>query len=1060
MTLQVRIRGDSDLAQAYLGYGRSLLARVKQLAKQEGVPVRVLHGTLHGGVILRAGVMHGVEYIDIDVRPLQVEGEGQERREFRTLPLVSRLYWVPEGFVCTPRNRDTAPDGWGIPDDTPGGKLPGVLINHYPHNNYPDVIFRMLYPPRGFKRTVGDVEETARMQWKAAPGLFMEYEKDLMVMDDPLPDGNPNWLPLTGGEQPVGIYDPRINLPGVGEVLEWPEPWAVWTAPGWLPAVEDRAGLADVRTLPQISEPRDPEQWFVHRAQPAELMRFEEYDQLKPGERLALMNDLSRYVVVDSMTDDVMEGVNQLRAAAGAAPVGKMPLRGDDGLLTACIIDEIRGIGSIPHESEEFREGYQLLRQRVRRSLKGMGAENLAFAPGLEEPYQSLGEQFVALWRDSPIHYENIITAWPNEDDPEQSYAQGPVGFASGQYLQGSDPAMGGLFAAQTFDRVDGWPWPKTAHHVGDFGTVGWTSEPITSRCHVSTGPTSRQRKFYSPQVLLLSGFVTIPRYNGETALVLGAALCGRLPLRDGSPECVRIAVLSGPFGTDQPLTLRVETWALEDLPTDEAEPLEEAEVELPPCARVQRFNFSKDGAKGGAVVYGQLDPYIGLRFHFRRADFRGSDGGGVNPGTFAQPVRYSAGQLSLGQRQTLKVQVETSTVDRDRTSADDGILPDGDIVRTNQYRAVCQGEYVAYLDYADDGTELQGVVSVDIETELKGPHVLESPSEEEAWVSWWGRNKTDGEMNYGYTVRFPGDVVRDFPVPDSRGFPKPEGAVYIHRERITLTAPGFELVLTDYENLDHWGAGAGVLRLPSHIDLRNPQDTLVYKAEFAGGGCREAWELGGEEVGDVLDNSYRGVRNFVGNPRYIPAIVAGLAIRQGVGRMVTYFGEDYFQPPYPTDLTNEKYASDFWVGGFMIPEDSNGRTETAVPAEDFYAVLTPDVNEGWKYNGLVGNGVSNSLFECSWRVGPRCVVPAVTTVPDESLLDTVQLYRDELVVQYRGQLVKHGGERLWHTHCAALVGNPLATRDRPNTWGSSISDLADMLGIDEHDDIGDIGVA
>lgn len=1060
MTLQVRIRGDSDLAQAYLGYGRSLLARVKQLAKRERVPVRVLHGTLHGGVVLRAGVMHGVEYIDIDVRPMKVEGEDRERKEYKTLPLVSRLYWVPTGIVCTPRNRNTAPDGWGIPDATPGGKLPGVLINHYPHNNYPDVVFRLLYPPRGFKRMVGNVEETARMQWKAAPGLFMEYETDLTLMDDPVPENNPNWLPLTGGEQPVGVYDPRINLPPEGEDPVWPEPWAVWNAPGWLPEVEDRARVADLRTLPRISEPADPDQWFIHRAQPAELMRFAEYGELEPEEQLALMSDLSRYVVVDDLTADVMTGVNQLRAAEGMAPIQRMPLRGDDGVLTSAIIDEVRGIGSIPHESDRFREGYQLLRERARRSLKSMGAENLAFTQGQEEPFESLGAQFVDMWRNSPIHYENIITAWPNEDDPEQSYAQGPVGFTSGQYLQDEDQAMGGIFAAQTFDRVDGWPWPKIAHHIGEFGTVGWTSEPVTSRCHVSTAPTSRQQRFYSPQLQLLSGQVTIPRYIGVEALVLGAALCGRLPYNGGQPECVRVAVLSGPFGTDQPLMLRVETWALEDLPTDDKEPLESEELEVPPCARIQRFNFTRDGTKGGAVMYAQLDPYVGPRFHFLRADFHGDDGGGVNPGTFAQAIRYSGGKLVVGEEQKLLVRVTTSTSDRSRTSGDDGKLPDGDVVRTNQYRATCEGEYLAYLDYADDGTELRGVITVDIETELKGPHVLETPTEDEDRVTWFGRNKTDGEMNYGYTVTFPSGEKRNLPVPDSRGYPKPEGAVYVHRERITLTAPGLELALTDYENLDHWGAGTGVLRMPSHLDLRNPQDTLVYKAEFADGGCREVWELDGEEVGEVLDNSYRDVRNFVGNPRYIPAIVAGMALRQGVGRLVSYFGEDYFEPPYPTNLTNEKYMSDFRVGGFMIPTDSNGRTDTAIPAADFYAVLSPDTNEGRSYESLVGNVVTDSLFECSWRVGPRCVVPSTTTVSDRSRLDAVQRHRDTIVPRYRGQVVNYDGERLWHASCEALVGNPLIMRQLPNRWGTSIGDLADQLGVDEYDDIGDIGVA
>ena len=62
----------------------------------------------------------------------------------QTATQLSRLAWVPEGMVITPRTA-SAPNGWGLPPTsdgagTPGGDFPFVVINHYRHNNTPEYL--------------------------------------------------------------------------------------------------------------------------------------------------------------------------------------------------------------------------------------------------------------------------------------------------------------------------------------------------------------------------------------------------------------------------------------------------------------------------------------------------------------------------------------------------------------------------------------------------------------------------------------------------------------------------------------------------------------------------------------------------------------------------------------------------------------------------------------------------------------------------------------------------------------------------------------------------------
>ena len=1062
-TPKVRIQGDVDLAQPYIGDGKALLLIVKAEARRLGVPIKALHRVYKNGTIIRAAVFGEVQMIDINVMALVPE-ERREKYDFTmTTNLPSRLYWVPEGIVCTPRSRKDAKDGWGIPGNTPGGMLPQVLINHYQHNNYPDVLFRLLNPPPAFKAEMVGMTRYAIMTWMTAPGLYMDYEHNLRVLEFTDKE-HPNYLPLTGGEQPIGIYDPRIEVTETGNT--WPEEWGVEFAEGWLPLVDQRGSLALYRTLPVIREPKS-DSLFIHKPQPVELMRPEELEGLDPEQVLELLMDLDRFIVVDDITADVFAGVDRIRSTYGKMRINPMPLRGDYGVLSDMVLTEVTGIGTIPHESEDFREGYQLFADRVRRALKPRGAENLVAAAGPEWPSVTLGDTFLRKWEESPIHLENIVEAWPTEDDPDFSYGALALRTRRGLFSdeQGS---FGATFAAQTFTRTDMWPWPKIAYHTGPYGTVGWSSENSTSRYHCPTGPTTPdpQGIYHGPSLLLLTGYVALPPYREQSAIILGAALCGMVNTVEddrASPllEAVRVAVLVGPFGEPSPVKLRIETWALQDLPSEEGKPLYFTELELPGCTRVTRFNFDRLGVKGGAVAYYQLEPYSGrvatvLRVIFNDGGSDDNQNARVNPGTGAVPIRYKDGKLEPGELQELMVRVDVDTQDRDRVDGDDDYYAGSTTIRYNKYRATCNGEYIAYLDYDDAGTELVGRVRVAIETEVSGSFGLNYGIENltHAFDRDTGRNWEDGELGYNFL-----NGSYEIKLPDSRGFPRPPDGVYRHIEKVDIVVDGEVFSVVDYTNLEHFGVGEGYTKAIAHLDIRNLDQTLAYKSSFAAGGCREVWEFNGQEVGTPIENGYEGVNNFLGKPRFIPPISAGSAIRQGVGRVMVISYEDHFPPPYPNDLINEKYFSSFRVATTLYPWDTLGG-QAGIPLDDFSAVLSPDVNEGGAYRMIAGTPVTDSPFENSWRVGPRqfhAVAKAPLTYP---VKDDTELVRAEQALEYRGQVVNWEGHWLMATGCAALLGNPKLPRDTFDYWESSIEDLADKLGIDEFDNIGDIGVA
>ena len=111
-------------------------------------------------------------------------------------PGISRLVWLPEGFVITPRT-PTAPDGFGMPPTpgtpatpslpatpygpgTPGGPLRQVILNRFAENQYPDAVYRSAGGAAG---GVSYAANLFFMDWENQPG-----EMRIGMLQDPEDD--------------------------------------------------------------------------------------------------------------------------------------------------------------------------------------------------------------------------------------------------------------------------------------------------------------------------------------------------------------------------------------------------------------------------------------------------------------------------------------------------------------------------------------------------------------------------------------------------------------------------------------------------------------------------------------------------------------------------------------------------------------------------------------------------------------------------------------------------------------------------------------------------------
>lgn len=161
-----RTSGDGDPA---LGRGDAarLLYLVNLIADTAGVPVYGLARQTPYGMVTAS--VHG----PLAFKSIRADEEVAEEEEPEGP--VSRLVWLPEGFVITPRSA-AAPDGFGMPPTadgrgTPGGPLREVIINRFRHNQYPDALVSVLGQSQAPGRRV-ICAGLFYMDWEAVEGPF------------------------------------------------------------------------------------------------------------------------------------------------------------------------------------------------------------------------------------------------------------------------------------------------------------------------------------------------------------------------------------------------------------------------------------------------------------------------------------------------------------------------------------------------------------------------------------------------------------------------------------------------------------------------------------------------------------------------------------------------------------------------------------------------------------------------------------------------------------------------------------------------------------------------
>lgn len=161
-----RTSGDGDPA---LGRGDAarLLYLVNLIADTAGVPVYGLARQTPYGMVTAS--VHG----PLAFKSIRSDEEVAEEEEPEGP--VSRLVWLPEGFVITPRSA-AAPAGFGMPPTadgrgTPGGPLREVIINRFMRNQYPDALVSVLGQTQGPGRRVV-CAGLFYMDWEAVEGPF------------------------------------------------------------------------------------------------------------------------------------------------------------------------------------------------------------------------------------------------------------------------------------------------------------------------------------------------------------------------------------------------------------------------------------------------------------------------------------------------------------------------------------------------------------------------------------------------------------------------------------------------------------------------------------------------------------------------------------------------------------------------------------------------------------------------------------------------------------------------------------------------------------------------
>lgn len=333
-----------------------LLYTVNLIAQAAKVPVFSMHRPVDGGVVY-ASVNGPLTFKRIEGAPPKKEDPPDEGDD-------TRLVWVPEGFVITPRTAD-APDGFGMPPTvegagtvlnplrpgkgTPGGPLTQVIINRYKDNQYPDALYRAQGRAEDFRLT-------------CAPLFFMDWERDKRPAS--ITSTPPEKLDVLG----IGMDLRR------GDEWEWQQQFDPNAQSRWAQNFKEAAG----------------DKWVCHR----------------PADAIGYLGAAGAAILKDT---------NLLRESASMTDLAP-PLRGTEGILSASVLYQMDYAGQIEHDHPDYREGYRTFDARYKRreGASGSAGENL-FASTNTDQGGDLGHEAVEWWRTSPGHYANIIDSW--EDD-------------------------------------------------------------------------------------------------------------------------------------------------------------------------------------------------------------------------------------------------------------------------------------------------------------------------------------------------------------------------------------------------------------------------------------------------------------------------------------------------------------------------------------------------------------------------------------------------------------------------------------------------------------------
>lgn len=342
-----RLSGDGDPARG-VGEAARLLYFVNLIAQTAGVPVfHLSRQTPYGAVTASVHGPLAFKSVRAVADPLEEPPEEEGA--------PTRLVWLPEGFVITPRTAG-APKGFGMPPTmdgkgTPGGPLRQVIINKFKDNQYPDAVYRWAIATAAAEPGATD-DEIAAAADKVPLGTV--FAANLFFMDWELDDE----------EFGIGAME------GEGD---------------------------DAKLRPQFSQrwatnycEAKSDDWYCHRPQ--------------------------HHLLESDLEALIRQETNLVREGAGQPPLGK-PLRGATGELSQNIAYQIRYSGEFGHDNAKFREGHQTFEQRIgdRTAYTRTGGENLYYAQVPADA--AFAHSAMDGWANSSGHYLNMVKDWAETED-------------------------------------------------------------------------------------------------------------------------------------------------------------------------------------------------------------------------------------------------------------------------------------------------------------------------------------------------------------------------------------------------------------------------------------------------------------------------------------------------------------------------------------------------------------------------------------------------------------------------------------------------------------------